>query len=43
MTINSITAPEVNMKTGTLVYIKNRPAITRSTDQVETIKAIINF
>jgi len=43
MTINSITDPEVNMKTGTLVYIENRPAITRSSDQVETIKAIINF
>lgn len=43
LSINSVTDPEINPSTGDVVYIENRPAISRSEDQVETIKALVNF
>lgn len=43
LSINSQTAPEVDNATGEIVYIDNRLPITRSEDQVETIKALIRF
>jgi hypothetical protein len=41
--INSVEVPEVKTSSGTVVYVENRPTITRSVDQVETIKALVNF
>ena len=41
--INSVVNPEINTSTGEVVYVENRPAISRSIDQVETIKALVNF
>jgi len=43
LSINSVAVPEVKISTGDVVYIENRPTITRSVDQVETIKALVNF
>lgn len=43
LSINSATDPEISVSTGEVVYIENRPAISRSEDQVETIKALVNF
>lgn len=43
LSINSVTDPEISTSTGDVVYIENRPAISRSEDQVETIKALVNF
>ena len=41
--INSFTYPEISTAYGEVVYIENRTSIARSTDQVETIKAIVQF
>jgi len=41
--INSLVTPEIKTSTGDVVYIENRTSINRSTDQVETIKALVNF
>jgi hypothetical protein len=43
LSINSVTVPEINVTTGDIVYIENRSSITRASDQVETIKALVNF
>jgi len=43
LVINSLTTPEVNVKTGEVIYLENRPPINRSSDQVETIKTLIRF
>jgi len=43
LTINSVTDPEISTAYGEVVYIENRTSIARSTDQVETIKAIVQF
>lgn len=43
LSINSVTDPEISTSTGDVVYIENRPAISRSADQVETIKALVKF
>ena len=43
LSINSRTVPEINVLTGEVVYIENRSPITRASDQVETIKALVNF
>lgn len=43
LVINSCDDPEVDTATGDVVYIENRPTISRSADQVETIKALVNF
>ena len=41
--INSLVTPEISTSSGDVVYIENRTSINRSTDQVETIKALVNF
>lgn len=41
--INSIADPEVDIATGEVIYIENRAPVTRSVDQAETIKVIVNF
>lgn len=41
--INSVTEPEISTAFGEVIYIENRTSIARSEDQVETIKALINF
>lgn len=43
LSINSVTNPEISVTTGDIVYLENRSSITRSVDQVETIKALVNF
>ena len=43
LSINSVTSPEVKNTSGEIVYLDNRTPITRSEDQVETLKAIIRF
>lgn len=43
LSINSVTNPEIDIKTGTVLYIENRQRITRQSLQVETIKAILQF
>ena len=43
LVINSCVDPEIDVSTGDVVYIENRPTISRSTDQVETIKALVKF
>jgi hypothetical protein len=43
LSINSVVVPEIKTSSGIVLYIENRPSITRSTDQVETIKALVNF
>lgn len=41
--INSLTNPEMERKSGEIFYVENRRNITRSADQVETIKSYIKF
>lgn len=43
LSINSAVIPEVDTSTGEVIYIENRAKINRTSDQVETIKALINF
>lgn len=43
LSINSVTDPEISVSRGDVVYIENRTSISRSEDQVETIKALVNF
>jgi len=43
LSINSVTSPEVDNSSGEIIYIDNRNPVTRSTDQVETLKAVIKF
>ena len=43
LVINSCVDPEIDVSTGDVIYIENRPTISRSTDQVETIKALVKF
>lgn len=47
LSINSYTSstdqPEINVNSGEVIYIENRPYINRQEDQVETIKAILTF
>lgn len=45
LVINSVdaTSPEINIGTGTVLYIENRPPINRSGDQAETIKLLVRF
>ena len=35
--------PEVNKYSGDIIYVDNRPSITRSTNQKEDIKVILQF
>lgn len=43
LSINSVTEPEVDNKTGEILYIDNKRYITRSSDQIEKLKAILTF
>ena len=43
LSINSVTNPEIDIKTGDVVNIENRASVTRQANQVETIKALITF
>lgn len=43
LSINSVINPEISVTSGDIMYIENRSPISRSADQVETIKALINF
>lgn len=43
LTINSVIEPEVSGKTGEILYLDNREFIVRQLDQVEKIRAILNF
>ena len=41
--INGVSSPEVSKYSGNVIYIDNRPSITRSTNQKEDIKVILQF
>jgi hypothetical protein len=41
--INGLSNPEINKKTGDVLYIDNRPLVTRSTRQKEDVKIILEF
>jgi hypothetical protein len=41
--INGISNPEVKKYSGNIIYVDNRPAITRSQNQKEDIKVILQF
>jgi hypothetical protein len=43
LTINSVVQPEINNKTGEIIYLDNREFIVRQEDQVEKIRAILKF
>lgn len=43
LSINSVTNPEISISTGDVVYVENRASVTRQVNQVEQIKALINF
>ena len=40
---NGVASPEVKKYSGNVVYVDNRPSITRSTSQKEDIKVILQF
>ena len=40
---NGVSNPEVKKYSGNMIYIDNRPAITRSSNQKEDIKVILQF
>ena len=40
---NGIANPEVKKYSGNIIYVDNRPSITRSTNQKEDIKVILQF
>jgi hypothetical protein len=41
--VNGLSNPEVKKYSGNIIYIDNRPAITRSSNQKEDIKVILQF
>jgi hypothetical protein len=41
--VNGVSDPEVEKYSGNIIYIDNRPAITRSSNQKEDIKVILQF
>jgi len=43
LSINSVTSPEIDVTSGDIVYVENKSPINRSSDQVETIKTVLNF
>lgn len=43
LTINSVVEPEVDNRTGEIIYLDNREFIVRQEDQVEKIRAILQF
>ena len=40
---NGVANPEVKKYSGNVIYVDNRPSITRSTNQKEDIKVILQF
>ena len=40
---NGVALPEVKKYSGSIVYVDNRPSITRSVNQKEDIKVILQF
>ena len=40
---NGIANPEAKKYSGSIIYVDNRPSITRSTNQKEDIKVILQF
>lgn len=40
---NGVSSPEVRKYSGNIIYVDNRPAITRSSNQKEDIKVILQF
>ena len=40
---SGVASPEVQKYSGNVVYVDNRPSITRSTNQKEDIKVILQF
>ena len=40
---NGVSGPEVQKYSGNIIYVDNRPSITRSTNQKEDIKIILQF
>ena len=40
---NGVAAPEVKQHSGNIIYVDNRPSITRSSNQKEDIKVILQF
>ena len=40
---NGLSDPEVKKHSGNLIYVDNRPSITRSSNQKEDIKVILQF
>ncbi|MGA1049174.1 MAG: hypothetical protein ACO3UU_14300, partial [Minisyncoccia bacterium] len=40
---NGVASPEVKKYSGNVIYVDNRPSITRSTNQKEDIKIILQF
>jgi hypothetical protein len=43
LTINSIVEPEIDNRTGEIIYLDNREFIVRQEDQIEKIRAILKF
>jgi hypothetical protein len=41
--VNGVSTPEVEKYTGNIIYVDNRPSITRSSNQKENIKVILQF
>ena len=41
--VNGVSNPEVEPYSGNIIYVDNRPSITRSTNQKEDIKVILQF
>jgi hypothetical protein len=39
----SVTKPDINTLSGEILYIENRSAVTRSVNQTETAKIVIEF
>ena len=40
---NGIANPEINKNTGEIIYLDNRPVISRNSRQKEDIKVILEF
>jgi hypothetical protein len=43
LTINTLTQPDLDSKTGTILYIDNRTYVIRQSDQIEKIRTILQF
>jgi len=41
--VNGIASPEVEKDSGSIIYVDNRPSVTRSVNQKEDIKVILQF